>query len=54
MTGILLWRMSSGLQLDDSIVELLVSPHYWNTKTLSVRLLEGVNIVDGVSKGVYY
>ena len=54
MTGILLWRMSSGLQLDDSIVELPVSPHYWNTKTLSVRLLEGVNIVDGVSKGVYY
>ena len=54
MTGISLWQMSSGLQLDDSIVELPVSPHYWNTKTLSVSLLEGVKIDDGVSKGVYY
>lgn len=35
------------------MVDLPVSPHYWNPKTLSVTLLEAVKIVDGVSKGVY-
>ena len=40
-------------KLDDSMVDLPVSPHYWNPKTLSVTLLEGVKIVDGVSRGVY-
>ena len=53
MTDISLWRMTSGLQLDDSMVDLPVSPHYWNPKTLSVTLLEGVKIVDGLSRGVY-
>ena len=45
--------MSSGLELDDSMVDLPVSPHYWNPKTLIVTLLEGVKIVIGGSKGVY-
>ena len=53
MTDIALWRMSSGLELNDSFVDLPVSPHYWNAKPLHVTLLEGVKIVDGVSKGVY-
>ena len=53
MTDISLWRMTFGLQLDDLMVDLPVSPHYWNPKTLSVTLLEGVKIVDGVSRGVY-
>ena len=34
MIDISLWRMFSGLQLDDSMVDLPVSPHYWNPKTL--------------------
>ena len=53
MSNISLWRMSSGLELDDSMVDLPVSPHYWNKKTLIVTLLEGVTIVIGASKGVY-
>ena len=44
--------MSSGLELDDSMVDLPVSPHYWNPKTLIFTLLEGVKIVIGGSKGV--
>ena len=34
------------------MVDLPVSPHYWNPKTLIVTLLEGVKIVIGGSKGV--
>ena len=51
MTNLSLWRMVSGLDLDDSFIDLLVSPHYWKPKTPSVSLFEGVKIVDGVSKG---
>ena len=53
MTNLSLWRMASGLDLDDSLVDLPVSPHYWKPQSLSVTLLEGVKIVDGVSKGEY-
>ena len=53
MTNLSLWRMASGLDLDDSLVDLPVSPHYWKPQTLSVTLLDGVTIVDGVSKGEY-
>lgn len=53
MTNISLWRMSSGLRLDNYMLDLPVSPHYWNPKALSVTLLEGVTIVEGVSRGVY-
>ena len=45
--------MASGLDLDDSFVDLPVSPHYWKPNTLSVSLLEGVKVVGGVSKGEY-
>ena len=38
MTNISLWRMSSGLRLDNSMVDLPVSPHYWNPKARSVML----------------
>ena len=48
MSNISLWRIASSLGLDDSMVDLPVSPHYWNPKTLSVTLLEGVKIVAGV------
>ena len=53
VTNVSLWRMASGIDLDDSLVDLPVSPHYWNPQTLSVTLLEEVKIVDGVSKGEY-
>ena len=53
MTNISLWRMSSGLRLDNYMLDLPVSPHYWNPKALSVTVLEGVTIVEGVSRGVY-
>ena len=45
--------MSSGLEMDDSMVDLPVSLHYWNPNTLIVTLLEGAKIVIGGSKGVY-
>ena len=45
--------MAPALDLDDSLVDLPVSPHYWKPQTLSVTLLEGVKIVDGGSKGEY-
>ena len=51
MSNLSLWRMASGSKLDDCLIELPVSPHYW--KPTSVSLLEGVKIVDGVSKGEY-
>ena len=53
MSNLSLWRMAIGLNLDDSFIELSVSLHYWKPTTLSVSLLEGVKIVDGVSKGEY-
>ena len=53
MTNLKLWKTASGLDLDDSFVDLPVSPHYWKPTTLSVSLLEGVKIVGGVSKGEY-
>ena len=53
MTNLKLWKTASGLGLDDSFVDLPVSPHYWKPTTLSVSLLEGVKIVGGVSKGEY-
>lgn len=53
MTNLKLWKIASGLDLDDSFVDLPVSPHYWKPTTLSVSLLEGVKIVGGVSKGEY-
>lgn len=45
--------MAPALDLDDSLADLPVSPHYWKPQTLSVTLLEGVKIVDGGSKGEY-
>ena len=48
-----LWKTASGLDLDDSFVDLPVSSHYWKPTTLSVSLLEGVKIVGSVSKGEY-
>ena len=53
MSNLSLLRMATGLNLDDSFIELPVSPHYCKPTTLSVSLLEGVKIVDGVSKGEY-
>ena len=53
MTNVKLWKTASGLDLDDSFVDLPVSPHYWKPTTLSASLLEGVKIVDGVSNGEY-
>ena len=50
MTNLSLWRMAVGLNLDDSFIDLPVSPHYWKPKTLGVSLLEGVKIVGGVKK----
>ena len=54
MINLTLWKTVVGLGLDDSFVDLPVSPHYWKPATLSVSLFEGVKIVDGVSKGEYY
>ena len=48
MTNLKLWKTVLGLDLDDSFVDLPVSPHYWKPTTLSVSLLEGVKIVGGV------
>ena len=53
MSNLSLWRMATGLNLDDSFIELPVSAHHWKPTALSVSLLEGVKIVDGVSKGEY-
>ena len=53
MTNLSLWNMDLGLDLDDKFVDLPVSPHYWKPTTLSVTLLRGVQIVDGVSHGKY-
>ena len=53
MTNLKLWKTVSGMDLDDHFVDLPVSPHYWKPTTLSVTLLEGVKIVDGVSRGEY-
>ena len=53
MTNLKLWKTVSGMDLDDYFVDLPVSPHYWKPTTLSVTLLEGVKIVDGVSRGEY-
>lgn len=53
MTNLKLWKIASGLDLDDSFVDLPLSPRYWKPTTLSVSLLEGVKIVGGVSKGEY-
>ena len=53
MTNLKLWKTVLGLDLDDSFVDLPVSPQYWKPTTLSVSLLEGVKIVGGVSKGEY-
>ena len=36
MTNLKLWKAASGLDLDDSFVDLPVSPHYWKPTTLSV------------------
>ena len=52
MSNLSLWRVTTGLNLDNSFIELPVS-HYWKPTTLSVSLLEGVKIVDGVSEGEY-
>ena len=53
MSNLKLWDMDLGLALDHYFVDLPVSPHYWKPTTLSVTLLEGVRIVDGVSRGLY-
>ena len=53
MTNLKLWKTVSGLDLEDSFVDLPVSPHYWKPATLGVSLLEGVKIVEGVSIGEY-
>ena len=53
MSNLKLRQTVLGLDLNDSFVDLPVSPHYWKPTTLSVTLLEGVKIVDGVSKGEY-
>lgn len=53
MTNLSLWNMDLGLDLDDKFVDLPVSPHYWKPTTLSVTLLRGVQIADGVSHGKY-
>ena len=53
MANLKLWKTVLGLDLDDYFVDLPVSPHYWKPTTLSVTLLEGVKIVDGVSHGEY-
>lgn len=52
MSNLSLWRVTTGLNLDNSFIELPVS-HYWKPTTLSVSLLEAVKIVDGVSEGEY-
>ena len=53
MTNLSLWNMDLGLDLDDKFVDLPVSPHYWKPTTLSVTLLRGVQIADGVSHEKY-
>ena len=53
MTNLALWNMDLGLDLNDQFVDLPVSPHYWKPRTLSVTLLRGIQIVDGVSHGKY-
>lgn len=53
MSNLSLWRMATGLDLDDSFIELPSCPHYWKPTTPGVSLLEGVKIVDGVSRGEY-
>ena len=53
MTNLKLWKTVSGLDFEDSFMDLPVSPHYWKPTTLSVSLLEGVKIVGGVSKVEY-
>ena len=53
MTNLKLWKTVLGLALDDYFVDLPVPSHYWKPRTLSVTLLEGVKIVDGVSRGEY-
>ena len=53
MSNFKLWTVISGLNLADYFVDLPVSPHYWKPRTLSVSLLEGVKIVDGVSHGEF-
>ena len=53
MTNLKLWKTVSGMDLDDYFVDLPMSPHYWKPTTLSVTLLEGIKIVDGVSRGEY-
>ena len=53
MANLSLWNMDLGLDLDDKFVHLPVSPHYWKPTTLSVTLLRGVQIADGVSHGKY-
>ena len=53
MSNLKLWKTVLGLDLDDYFVDLPVSLHYWKPTTLSVTLLEGVKIVDGVSRGEY-
>ena len=53
MANLSLWNMDLGLDLDDKFVDLPVSPHYWKPTTLSVTLLRGVQIADGVSHGKY-
>ena len=53
MSNLKLWNTLLGLDLDDYFVDLPVSPHYWKPTVLSVTLLEGVRIVDGVSHGEY-
>ena len=53
MSNLSLWCMATGLNLDDSFIELPVSAHHWKPTALSVSLLEGVKIVDGVSKDEY-
>ena len=53
MSNLKLWKTVLGLDLDDYFVDLPVSPHYWKPTTMSVNVLEGVKIVDGVSRGEY-
>ena len=53
MTNLKLWKTVLGLDLDDLFVDLPVSPHHWKPTTLSISLLKGVKIVNGVSHGEY-
>ena len=53
MTNLKLWKTVLGLDLDDLFVDLPVSSHYWKPTTLSISLLKGVKIVNGVSHGEY-